>query len=68
MKVELREIVDQLSEALNFADGYKVSAALDEGKIVGWVPVKVGEDGTLTPLGHGNVFKNIKALFDYYRY
>ena len=38
MKVELKEIIEQLSEAINLSEGYKVSALIDDeqdNKIVG---------------------------------
>ena len=52
MKIELKPIVDQLTEAINLEKGYKVSAMIDEdndNKLMGWMIVKVLDDGTLLP-------------------
>jgi hypothetical protein len=62
MKVELKEIIDQLTEAVNIKKGEKVSALIDEGKIVGWIIVKVNDDGTIKPINN-TVYKNIRSLF-----
>lgn len=64
MKVELKQVVDQLSEALLLPENYKVSACIDgECDIVGWTIVKVEKDGTLTPL-YDHMFKNIQELME----
>ena len=40
MKIELKPIIDQLSEAIELDDGYKVSALIDNREdIVGWTIV-----------------------------
>ena len=61
MKVELKEIIDQLTEAVNIKKGEKVSALIDEGKIVGWIIVKVNDDGTIKPI-NDTVYNNIRSL------
>lgn len=61
MKVELKEIIDQLTETISIKDGHKVSALIDEGKIVGWIIVKVNEDGSIKPI-NDIVYKNIREL------
>jgi len=69
MKVELKQIIDQLTEACCLSDGYKVSALIDDendNKIVGWTIVKVYEDGRIEPLKNIN-FKSIKELIEAYR-
>lgn len=69
MKVELKQIVDQLTEAIGLKEGYKVSAMIDDSKenqLVGWMVVKVLEDGTLLPQSELK-FKNIKELIEFYR-
>ena len=69
MKVELKQIVGQLTEAIGLEDGYKVSAMIDDSKeeqLVGWMIVKVLEDGTLLPQLELK-FKNIKELIEFYR-
>ena len=67
MKVELKEIIEQLSEAINLTEGYKVSALIDDeqdNKIVGWTIVKVFEDGTIKPVNKN--FDNLKELIKTY--
>ena len=67
MKVELKEIIEQLSEAINLAEGYKVSALIDDeqnNKIVGWTVVKVFDDGTIKPVNKN--FDNLKELIKTY--
>ena len=61
MKVELKEIISQLSEAIQLENGTKVSAIIDGHKIVGWTIVTVFEDGTIKPIGD-KVYKNLKEL------
>ena len=61
MKVELKEIINQLSEAIQLENGTKVSAIIDGQKIVGWTIVTVFEDGTIKPIGD-KVYKNLKEL------
>ena len=64
MKVELKEVIDQLSEAMKFKTGKcKVSACIDdEEHIVGWTIVKVDEDGSIHPAS--KVYGSLRALFD----
>lgn len=62
MKVELKEIIDQLTETVNIKKGQKVSALIDDGKIVGWIIVKVNDDGSIQPI-NDTVYKNIRQLF-----
>lgn len=68
MKVELKEIVDQLTDALNFDDNIKVSALIDSdtGRIVGWTRVKVDEDGTITMVDKDEKFDTIKQMLQFY--
>ena len=68
MKVELKEIVDQLSEAIELKPGYKVSALIDtdnNDKLCGWMIVQESEDGTITPVD-GTKFNNLKELLEAY--
>ena len=69
MKVELKEIINQLTEAVNLQDGFKVSALIDDttSKIVGWTIVEVADDGTISMVGKDMKFNTIKELFDAYR-
>lgn len=61
MKVELKEIINQLSEAIQLENGTKVSAVIDGNNIVGWTIVTVFDDGTIKPIGD-KVYKNLKEL------
>ena len=68
MKVELKQIIDQLSEAIGLGKGFKVSALIDDendNKIVGWTIVKVYENGKIEPL-KDVTFKSIKELIEAY--
>ena len=47
MKVELKRIIDELTDAINLPKGQKVSAIIDTDKIVGWTIVEVHEDGSI---------------------
>ena len=71
MKVELKQIINQLSEAIGFEQSRKVVAYIDENtdEIVGWGICNVADDGTITPLKcnepeNGNYYKNIKELIE----
>ena len=64
MKVELKQITDQLTTACNFGDNVKVAAVVDEqndNEILGRNLVKENEDGTITSI-NDTIFKDIKAL------
>ena len=66
MKVELKQIIDQLTEACGLDEGYKVSALIDDNEnIVGWTIVKVCEDGRIEPINDVK-FKNIDELINAY--
>ena len=68
MKVELKEIVDQLTEAIDLKPGYKVSALIDTDngdKLCGWMIVQKSEDGSVTPVD-GTKFNNLKELIKAY--
>lgn len=69
MKVELKEIIDQLTDAVNLQEGFKVSAIIDDttSKIVGWTIVEVADDGTFSMVDKDMKFNTIKELFDNYR-
>lgn len=62
MKVELKPIIDQLSDALDFDEKKKVAALVDDEKIVGWTVVDVQDDGTLIP--SEDRFTTLKELFN----
>jgi len=65
MKVELKQIIDELTEAINLPDGQKVSALIDGNRIVGWTIVNVHEDGNIVPVSNKK-FNNIKELISQY--
>ena len=70
MKIELKEIVDQLTEAIELKPRYKVSALIDtdnNDKLCGWMIVQESEDGTVTPVD-GTKFNNLKELLKAYMY
>lgn len=67
MKIELKSIIDQLSEAIELDDGYKVSALIDNREdIVGWTIVRVFEDGRIEPIDKDLQFNTIKDLIEAY--
>lgn len=67
MKIELKPIIDQLSEAIELDDGYKVSALIDNMEdIVGWTIVRVFEDGRIEPIDKDLQFNTIKDLIEAY--
>lgn len=61
MKVELKQIIDQLTETLQLENGTKVSALVDDNKIVGWMIVNVFEDGSIKPI-NDKVYKSLSEL------
>ena len=72
MKVELKPIIDQLSEALRLSENKKVAAIIDEvnnNEIIGWTIVYVNEDGTISKSSlkeEKMLFGTLKELFNYY--
>lgn len=66
MKVELKQIIDELTDAINLPKGQKVSALIDVDKIVSWTIVEVHEDGTINPISDKR-FNNIKELISEYK-
>ena len=74
MKVELKTIVDQLSDALPLSKPLKVAAIIDEAnnnEIIGWTIVYVNEDGTISKSSLKEkmlfgIFGTLKELFNYY--
>lgn len=61
MKIELKEIIDELTNALDLPSGEKVAALIENDKLVGWTIVNVYENGTIKPTSEKK-FKNIKEL------
>lgn len=66
MKIELKLITEQLTEALGLTDDRKVAALIDEdndNKFIGWCIVRYKENGEITPQ-LGTKVSNIKELFE----
>ena len=67
MKIELKEIVEQLSDALGLENGLKVAACFKEPgseELVGWIIVKINKDGNVLP--QGEKVDSLKDLFEKY--
>lgn len=65
MKVKLKQIIDELTDAINLPEGQKVAALVDEGNVVGWIIVEVHENGRINPISDKK-YNNIKELFTNY--
>lgn len=68
MKIELKPIVEQLTEAVGLEKGYAVGAMIDEDnddKLIGWMILKVLEDGTLLPQSNKQ-YNTIKEMLEAY--
>lgn len=69
MKVELKGICEQLTEALPLKKNQKVAACFKEAgseELVGWVIVKENKKtGAIEPAS--DKYPNLKALFDAYK-
>lgn len=64
MKVELKEIIDQLTDICDLPNDHKVAAIIDEdnnNEIRGWEIVKVYENNTILPID-AKVYVTIKDL------
>ena len=66
MKIELKQIIDELTDAIDLPKGQKVAALIDDDKIVGWTIVDVHEDGSIHQ-GSDKTFNNIKELISEYK-
>lgn len=62
MKIELKEVISQLTEAICLNDGYRVSALVDTEaeSIIGWCVVKIGNNGNITQCS--DTYRTIKDL------
>ena len=65
MKVELKQIIDELTDAINLPKGQKVAALIDSDEIVCWTIVDVYEDGSIKPISDKK-FTNLKELIEKY--
>ena len=66
MKIELKQVIEQLTEAVGLKNPRRVAALIDEednNKLVGWTIVMVNNDGRLTPIKEQ--FKTIKELWEH---
>ena len=65
MKVELKQIIEQLTELVGLEEGYKVAALVDTktNVVEGWYVVKVLEDGRIIPIETLN-FKTVKEMME----
>ena len=66
MKVELKQIIDELTDAINLPKGQKVAALIDSDKIVYWTIVDAHEDGSIKPISDKK-FNNLKELISEYK-
>lgn len=66
MKIELKQITDELTDAINLPKGQKVAALINIDKIVGWTIVDVHEDGSIKPTSD-KMFNNLKDLITEYK-
>ena len=66
MKIELKQIIDELTDAINLPKGQKVAALIDIDKIVCWTIVDVHEDGSIKPISNKK-FNNLKELISEYK-
>ena len=67
MKIELKPIIEQLTEAIGLPDGKKVAALIeDDGSLVGWTIVKYQEDGTIQRISDEK-YDTIKDLIEAYK-
>lgn len=64
MKIELKTIVDQLSDVMKLPEGYKVTALMeDDGTLTGWTVTRVSRNGEIEPV-LSNAHETIKEMID----
>lgn len=65
MRVELKQIVKQLNDALGLPEGKSVCALIDDEcyEITGWAIVNVSDDGSIEPILGSNC-ATIKEMID----
>jgi len=66
MKVELKEIIDQLTELITLKKNYKVVALVEDERVVGWTIGEIVEDGTIVLHPESVKYKTIKELASNY--
>lgn len=66
MQIELKELIDQLTEALNLPEGQKLGACVDYKKkpvIQGWCIVRIFPDGRIEPINK-TVYPRLKDVLE----
>jgi len=72
MKIELKQIIEQLNEAIHLKPDFTVAAMFNEDEpvdgceIIGWTIAEKHEDGTVVPIVGFDGFKTIKELIEAY--
>ncbi len=72
MKIELKQIIEQLNEAICLEPNFTVAAMfnedtpIDDSEIIGWTIAEKYEDGTVVPIADFDGFKTIKELIEAY--
>lgn len=66
MKIELKQIIEQLNEAIHLKPDFTVAATIDGCEIIGWTIAEKHEDGTVVPIVGFDGFKTIKELIEAY--
>ena len=72
MKIELKQIIEQLNEAICLEPNFTVAAMfnedapIDDSEIIGWTIAEKYEDGTVVPFADFDGFKTIKELIEAY--
>lgn len=61
MKVQLKTICDQLTDAIELPCGLKVAAHIEGEALKGWCIVRVHRDGQISPIDN-KVYDTIKDL------
>lgn len=69
MKVELKQIIDQLTDLLELNENVRVSAIVNDETdvIVGWTIVNVHEDGAIEPAMPEHRFDTIKEMVKFWK-
>ncbi len=60
MKVELKPIIDQLTEAIGLPAGMTVAALIDNDELLGWIIARKMPDGQIIP--ESKTYQTIKDL------
>ena len=62
MKVELKPIIDQLTEAIGLPIGMTVAALIDNDELLGWIIARKMPDGQIIPVSKSKTYPTIKDL------